>query len=193
MSEETAGPILLISDRIDTDRLVIRDSRLEECEKLQELNEASDYIGEWVGWKTPKDYAFKTLTEGNLPLDGRKEYFRAKTIILKETDEIIGVVEVYHGYPIRDSLCIGWMFIHPNYQGYGYAREAFQSIRKEAEKAEYKRLRLGVHMKNWPALRFWHKVGFDRIIGIIGDEFHSQDSNATIILEYPIHKLIEVV
>lgn len=41
-----------------TDQLIIRNSVLEECERLQLVNEASDYIENWVGWKTPSNYAF---------------------------------------------------------------------------------------------------------------------------------------
>jgi len=44
----------LIPGSGETPRLFIRDSVLEECGKLQEINEASDYIEKWVGWKTPK-------------------------------------------------------------------------------------------------------------------------------------------
>ena len=47
----------------------------------------------------------------------------------------------------------------------------------------YKKIRLGVHLKNWPALRFWTKIGFDKIIDIVGDELYSADTFASVILE----------
>lgn len=184
--EENNCRINLIPESGDTSRLVIRDSIIEECDKLQEINEASDYIEKWVGWKTPRDYALKTLTEGNLPPDGKMEFFRMKSICLKATGEIIGVTELYHGYPDIDALCIGWLFIHPGYQKHGYAKEALSYIAEEAAKAGFARIRLGVHLKNWPALRFWHKEGFNRIADIVGDEEHSEAANATVILEYMI-------
>jgi len=69
----------------------------------------------------------------------------------------------------------------------GYAREVFCYLAEEAEKSGFAKLRLGVHLKNWPALRFWHKVGFDRLVDIVGDAEHSEGTNATAILEYNIN------
>lgn len=179
--------IRLIPGSGETSRLTISDSLIEECYKLQELNEASDYIEKWVGWKTPKDYVLKAMTEGNLPPGGKKELFKLMSIYLKGTGEIIGVTELYHGYPTIDALCIGWFFIHPKYQRQGYAREVFRYIAEEAEKSYFTKIRLGVHLKNWPALGFWYKVGFDRIADIVGDAEHGADTNAPIILEYGIN------
>ena len=176
--------IRLIPDYGETNHLEIRESLIEECDKLQEINEASDYIEKWVGWKTPKDYVLKTMAEGNLPPGGKKELFKLMSIYLKETEAIIGVVELYHGYPTTADLCIGWLFIHPQHQKQGYAKEVFRYISEEAEKAGFTKIRLGVHLKNWPALRFWHKVGFDRIADIVGDAEHGTDTNASVILEY---------
>jgi GNAT superfamily N-acetyltransferase len=185
---EINSSIRIIHGSGETSRLIIRDSNMEECDTLQKINEASDYIEKWVGWKTPKDYVVKAMSEGNLPPGGKKEFFKLMSIILKETGVIIGVVELYHGYPIADSLCIGWLFIHQQHQKQGYAKEVFRYITEEAGKAGYKKIRLGVHLKNWPALRFWHKVGFDRIVDIEGDEEHSDNTNATVILEFGLNK-----
>jgi len=171
----------------ETSRLIIRASVMEECDRLQEINEQSDYIEKWVGWKTPKDYVLKTMTEGNLPPGGKKELFKPMSVCLKDTADIIGVVELYHGYPTVDSLCIGWMFIAPDYQKQGYAKEVFAYLAEQAEESGFAKIRLGVHLKNWPAFRFWHKVGFDRIVDIVGDAEHSDDTNASVILEYGIN------
>lgn len=140
---------------IETRRLMIKDSEMEECEILQAINEASDYIEKWVGWKTPPDYAYKTLTEGNLPPGGDQKNFRTKTVYLKNPHEAIGVIEAYCGYPTSETFIIGWLFIHPRYQKQGYAREAAQQIFQDAKNYGFKKIRLGVHLKNWPALRFW--------------------------------------
>lgn len=171
----------MLGSAIETTRLIIKDSVLDECEVLQAINESSDYIENWVGWKTPEDYAFKTLTEGNLPPGGDKKNFRAKTIYLKETYEAIGVIEAY--CETKETLVIGWLFILPKYQKQGYAREATCQIFDEAKKQNFKKIELGVHLKNWPAIRFWYAMGFDRIVGIIGDDIYSEKTFASIILE----------
>lgn len=177
----------LDSEAVETRRLIIKDSVIEECAVLQLINESSDYIENWVGWKTPPDYAYKTLTEGNLPPGGEQKNFRAKTIYLKDTKEAIGVTELYCGYPTLETLVIGWLFIVPKHQKQGYAREAAEQIIQDAKKHQFKKVRLGVHLKNWPAIRFWHGVGFDRIARIMGDETHSENTFATIILEMDLN------
>lgn len=177
----------IISEDGETDRLLIKDSVLSECEELQTINESSDYIEEWVGWKTPADYAIKLLTEGNLPPGGKKERYRAKSIYLKQTCEMVGVLEVYHGYPLEEVFCIGWLFIHPDFQKKGYAKETLDYICNEAKKASYKKIRIGIVLKNWPAIRFWHKNGFCMVVDIVGDEIYSESTFASIILEKDIH------
>ena len=167
----------------ETERLIIKDSTMDECVALQQLNEISDYIADWVGWKTPPDYVYKCLTEGCLPPGGKKELFQSKSIYNKSNHQLIGFSELYHGYPEKDVYYIGWLFIHPDYQHNGYAQEFVDCIIGEAAKLGFTELRIGVHLKNWPALRFWTQLGFDKILGIGGDKEHSEKTFSTIILQ----------
>ena len=168
---------------IETDRLLLRASILAEADVLQAIGEASDYLEPWVGWKTPKDYAYKTLTEGNLPPGGTLENFRAKTICLRATKEAVGVLELYCGLKTPETLLLGWLFILPEHQKRGYAREAIEALISEASKDGFGKIRLGVSLKNWPALRFWQALGFERFAGVLGDDAHSDKTFASAILE----------
>ncbi len=47
-------------------------------------------------------------------------------------------------------------------------------------------MRLGVALKNWPALRFWTRAGFDRIITVKGDEIFSESTSAFLVREEPL-------
>lgn len=47
-------------------------------------------------------------------------------------------------------------------------------------KIEYKEIRINVALKNWSALRFWHKTGFDKINGVFGDKEYSEQSYSSI-------------
>ncbi|WP_405130652.1 hypothetical protein MHB43_24800 [Paenibacillus sp. FSL H8-0317] len=42
----------------------------------------------------------------------------------------------------------------------------------------YKEIRINVALKNWPALRFWIKSGFNQVSGIYGDLEHSDETFA---------------
>lgn len=134
---------------------------MNECAALQQLNESSDYISDWVDWKTPPDYVYKCLTEGYLPPGGQKEKFRSKSIYIKNSHQLIG--------------------FHRDHQHYGYAQEFVNYIIGEAAKLGFSESRIGVHLKNWPALRFWTQLGFDKILGIGGDKEHSEKTFSTII------------
>jgi diamine N-acetyltransferase len=166
---------VIIPPHGETERLIIRNSTLEECQALQELNEVSDYIADWVGTRTEPDYIRKCLNEGCLPPGGRKELYQSKSIYIKDSrQQLIGFSELYHGYPEKEVFYIGWLFIHPEHQQKGYAQEFVSYIISEASKIGFTEARIGVHLKNWPALRFWTQLGFDKILGIVGDKEHSE-------------------
>jgi len=179
MGEKT----MLLPPLGETERLIIKDSTMDECVSLQQLNEKSDYIADWVNWKTPPDYVYKGLTEGYLPPGGKKEQFQSKSIYIKSTHQLIGFSELYHGYPEKDVFYIGWLFIHPDHQHNGYAQELVDYLIGEAAKLGFTESRIGVHLKNWPALRFWTQLGFDKILCIRGDKEYSEKTFSTISLQ----------
>lgn len=176
------GP--LISPEIwGTDRLIIKDSILQECEELQNVYNASAYMNKWTGDSCEPDYIYKHITEGDLPPNGLREYYKIKTVYKKETSEIVGLIEIYHGYPDTKTFFIGFLFIHPEYQRKGYGHEIVEYACKMASGLNYPRAGIGVHLKNWPAIRFWTRCGFDHITRISGDEIHNENTFCVMRLE----------
>jgi diamine N-acetyltransferase len=174
---------VLIPPKGQTQRLTIKDSTMDECEPLQRLNEVSDYTSDWVGEKIESNYIFKCLTEGCLPPGGKKELYQSKSIYNTYSGQLIGFSELYHGYPEEDVFYIGWLFIHPDQQHNGYAQEFVTYILNEASVIGFSEARIGVHLKNWPALRFWTQLGFDKILGIVGDDEHSEKTFSVLKLQ----------
>lgn len=174
---------MLIPPEGETERLSVNNSTMDECSALQALNESSDYTADWVGSKVESDYVYKCLTEGNLPLGGKKELFQAKSIYKKSTHQLIGFAELYHGYPEKDVFYIGWLFIHPEYQHHGFAQEFVKYILSEATNIGFTKSRIGVHLKNWPAIRFWTQIGFDRILRVVGDKEHREKTFSVMALQ----------
>lgn len=173
---------VLIPSRGETQRLIIKDSSIDECEALQRLNEISDYIADWVGEKIEPNYIYKCLTDGCLPPGGKKELYQSKSLY-NTKGQLIGFSELYHGYPEEGVFYIGWLFIHPDHQHNGYAQEFVNYILHEASKIGFTEARIGVHLKNWPALRFWTQLGFDKILGVVGDKEHSEQSFSVLRLQ----------
>jgi diamine N-acetyltransferase len=174
-----------ISDSIETNRLIIADAKVDECDTLQRIGEG------WVdkvlveGEPFESGYINNCLAEGDLPpiVNAKKQNYRLKSIFLKEKGVLIGFIDLYHGYPTDDTAWISLMVLDENFQGNGYAKEVMDCIAQECRKIGFKKIGIGVYLKNWRALRFWTKIGFDKITGITGDENFGENTFAIIKLE----------
>ena len=176
------GP-LISPDVWETDRLISKDSMLKECEELQKIYNASAYMNKWVGGSCEPDYIYKHITEGALPPNGLKEYYAIKTIYKKEILEMIGLIEMYHGYPDAKTFYIAFLFIHPEHQRKGYGQEIVEFVCRMANDLKYAKAGMAVHLKNWPAVRFWTSCGFNKIASVSGDELHSENTFCAMRLE----------
>lgn len=96
---------------------------------------------------------------------------RKKTIRFKQ----LRVTEVMNKITYIAFLYIGTMF-----QGHGYGQEIINALFDKLTSLQYKEVRINVALKNWSALRFWSKLGFDKISGIYGDKEYSEDRRADI-------------
>jgi ribosomal protein S18 acetylase RimI-like enzyme len=167
--------------------LNVEDSTLAEANELQQVHDACAYIEAWTGALPDSRHAqpmLSALQGGDLPPGGSKEFFRLQSIRLKATSQLIGFADVYHGYPTPDTFWVGFLGIHPAYQSQGYGRECVQGLIDVVTGLRaYSGIRLGVALKNWPALRFWTKAGFNRVVEIRGDKVYSEQSFAFLYLE----------
>lgn len=163
----------------------ITDSIMSECPDLQNICQS------WVdkvlieGSEFESNYIYNCLTIGDLPPipNASKSSYRLKSIYLKQTDELIGFTDLYFGYPTNDSAWISIFVIHEKFRNNGYAQEAIAILTEECKLHGYKKIGIGVYLKNWRALRFWTKVGFDKVTSISGDKDYSENSYARIGLE----------
>ena len=88
-----------------TDRLIIRDSGLEEINPLRDIFNANATVGQ-QGW----DPTFTVIDEHEIERlvqqsDAREEpghdNFQMQTIFVQESGEMIGYYHCYHGLPAR--------------------------------------------------------------------------------------------
>jgi ribosomal protein S18 acetylase RimI-like enzyme len=182
--------VALLPRAWETPRLAIEDSTRDEVPGLQEVCDACRYIEEWSGWKAeehPGETMLSVFTDGELPPNGSKELFRLQSIRLRDTRQLIGFLEAYHGFPTPDTFWILYLAIHPRAQGQGYGQELVRALSQVLKRTgTYARIRLIVDLKNWPALRFWVQSGFDRIVNVQGDKVHSAETFACIVVEKPL-------
>lgn len=163
----------------------ISDSTLDECNDLQSICDS------WVdkklieGTEFEPNYIYNCLTKGDLPPipNASKSSYRLKSIYLMHTDKLIGFTDIYYGYPSNDSVWISVFLIHEKFRNNRYAQETIEMISEECKSKGYKKIGIGVYLKNWRALRFWTKVGFDKVTRISGDKDYSEKTFARICLE----------
>lgn len=109
------------------------------------------------------------LFQGSIPPGGNKDYHRLQTISRKDTDEAIGYLSVYHGYPDAGTLYIGSLSIRQDCQNKGFGGEIVDKLRFLEGSKAYPTHRLVVTVRNWGAIKFWTRHGFTNIVNVIGD------------------------
>jgi ribosomal protein S18 acetylase RimI-like enzyme len=187
--------INMISNQWQTQHLVVKDSILDDVAELVQIQAACAYMEEWSGWKQvkeghpkqkedhPEQSTLAFITEGELPPNGSKEFWRVQSLRLSDTGQMIGFLAIYHGYPTDNFVWINYLFIHPNFQGKGYGQELVRGLCDKVKSLGYTGMRTIVDLKNWPAVRFWSQVGFDKIIQYHGDKIISDNTFAHLTLE----------
>jgi ribosomal protein S18 acetylase RimI-like enzyme len=159
-----------LDNKITTNNLFIENCTMEDLNRLDEINKNLSYLEEWTGIPYRNDYIYNSLTIGDLPPEGKKEFFRIMKIVSKQDLKIIGFIELYIGYPKDATLWIGTFYIDKEFQNHGYGHEIIEELSNNLKKDGIDEIGVGVHLKNWPALRFWSRNGFNNITGIYGDK-----------------------
>jgi GNAT superfamily N-acetyltransferase len=183
---------LIFSEKIETERLIISNADLEECNDLQKICTSWDDKKFMEGEEFEPDFIRKCLTEGDLPpIPGAtKEHYRLKSFHLKESGRLIGFTDLYFGYPSEKTAWISIFLISKDYRKEGYAQEAIEAISAECTRAGFNQIGIGVYLKNLRGLRFWIKAGFREVTGISGNADPDENEFAVIrlvkILKYPV-------
>ena len=119
----------------------------------------------------------------HLPPDGKPELHRLQSIRLKDSNEVIGYIVLYHDFPNANTLWIAVLAIHTDYQKNRYGQEVINQLIKEAQNLGYNEIGISVGIKNWPALRFWIQAGFTQVIKFQGDKTCSDNTFADLWLK----------
>ena len=178
----------ILTEYIETSNLIIRNSILNDIQELQSVCFGWDEKKYLEGDLFDYNYIEKCLLSGDLPPQDNvnKEYYRIKTICSKKDLKIVGFFDLYHGYPKTTSIWISILLIKKEMQKNGFGKEVIEAIAKSGRDKKYVNIGVGVHLKNWKALRFWRKNGFDKILGIYGDYEFGENNFSIIRLEKSI-------
>lgn len=136
--------------------------------------------------RDPERLALSVLRHDMLPPNGHSAHENSFLIRSRSDDELMGLLSVYRGYPTTESLYIGHIFVRPRWQRRGIGREVIGELEQRAGRAGYQEIRAAVGLRNWPALRFWIALNYDRITQVVGDSEFREHTYADIELAKPV-------
>lgn len=131
----------------------------------------------------PPILARRFVEHQNLPPRGCPSSLH--NLILREpmAGDVIGLLSLYTGYPKGDVAYVGELFLSAEFQGIGLGREAYLSLEAMLRPGPMTRVRVGVGLKNWNALRFWIRLGFMQVTGMSGDRLFGPGRHAFLELQ----------
>jgi len=131
----------------------------------------------------PRTLALRFTGHQNLPPRGCQSSLH--NLILREpmSHDVIGLFSIYTGYPKGDVAYVGELFLCSAFQGVGLGREAYMSLEAMLRPGPMTRVRVGVGLKNWNALRFWIRLGFEQITGMSGSRYYGAGRHAFLELQ----------
>ena len=167
---------LIGSKTIETDRLILKNSKMEEQKRLWEILMMPE-VNKWYltsakkhannkehwTWETQeKFYKYKVDNANNNDVFGWSVFLKPE-YTNSGNEEVIGQVTVQESgedISIRD---VGW-FLDPNYQGKGYATEAAKAlIDYMFKEVEINKISSGAVKDNIASCKIFQKLGFNKI------------------------------
>ena len=169
--------------RIYVDNLLLQSSTLDEIDELNCIyNEACDYFrfDPMHNISSP----LMCIQEGDLPPGGIKANFDIISCYMENT--MIGYLTIYKGYPTEDTFYIGFIYLlnSDKHQKIGSKIVSFFCF--YFKRQGFMKSRVSVSLKNWDALRFWHKCGYASVTTVNCSGPFSENNYGCIELEKDI-------
>jgi L-amino acid N-acyltransferase YncA len=160
---------------MDKNNLILSEASFSD---LEEMNSVYEEIKKYFSfdndneYKTPK----QCIVEGDLP-PGIKDKDKYNIFTIRYKDELIGYYDTFEGYPSNNILYISLLFICEKYRKSGFGKYILESIFDYCKKRNLDEIRIGVSLKNWSAINFWFKSGFNEITYVRAKGNCSENNN----------------
>lgn len=149
--------------------LSIRKAEATDITVLQRICDAWIEKGFFEGETLPSDYIEQCLKNGDLPPVPNAVFENYALFVVENANGIIGLFDIYDGYPDSGTAWIGLMLLDIDSRGLGIGKELNGIITEACHRHDFESLGLGVSMNHRIALKFWVNGGFKEILGIYGD------------------------
>ncbi|MCL2884636.1 MAG: GNAT family N-acetyltransferase, partial [Oscillospiraceae bacterium] len=101
---------------------------------------------------------------GNLPPGGTRDHFLIQSVV--KDGHIVGYITYYKGYPAADAAYIDLLLIDEKERGNGSSGEVVRRLLDALKSEDFHSVRCAVSLKNPHAMRFWYRMGFDRVTAV---------------------------
>ena len=156
-------------ERLFMDKLVIRSATCEDVLTLQAICDAWIEKGFFEGETLPYNYIEQCLMVGDLPPIPEAKIENYYLFVIEDNHRIIGLFDIYDGYPQLDTAWISLFLLDVDSRGQGIGKALIQMITKTIREVGFDSIGLAISMNNRVALKFLISNGFNVIIGMYGD------------------------
>ena len=175
-------------DNFQTQRFRLINVKAQDTKYISSLDEVREdisYIGKW-GSRSGGEY-HRSIEDCfhigfDLPSGASQQDYQVMAVEIPQTGKVIGYMGLCPDYPEEGSLWISIIALKTEFHGMGIGREVISGLEENIDGAHFKALRAAVDLKNWPGLRFFQNLGFDRIEAVQGDETYADYKFAKVIL-----------
>ena len=103
-----------------------------------------------------------------IPGVSEEEYKRENYFLycIRKDDQIIGWLSIYLEYQQKDTVYLSVLYIKEAYRSNGIGAEIIDALTRRLSDGQFKTIKTHCSLRNALSLRFWVKVGFDRIFEI---------------------------
>lgn len=189
------------SKKIETERLILRSSKMEEQKRLWEIlmipevnklylvgaKKHANNPNHWM-WETQeKFYKYKVDIANNNDVFGWSVFLKPEYTNSHE-EEVIGQITVHENGDDKANRDIGW-YIDPNYQKKGYATEAaIAAIDYMFKEVEINNIFSGAVKDNIPSCKIFEKLGFIKVGEVEEDSPYTFYDGKLIFSKYELSK-----
>lgn len=144
---------------IETPRLILRKFTLNDAQQMFDNYCSHEAVTEFLTWRPHKtiDDTLEFLNGFVLPAYEQENTYRW-VIILKETNQVIGSIDVVRANDAKRRAELGWV-LGDEYWGKGYMPEAGKAVTKLLFKNGYERVEALHDVRNPKSGRVMQKIG----------------------------------
>ncbi len=171
----------MLNNIINTEHVQLRVATINDITILKKIyDEAINYYSFDPGYEITSPEVI--LRKGALPMDN----IIGECLIycICHDKRIIGYVEIYPGFPIRDNAYISLFYITEANKNKTISEHILLHLIEEFTNNSFKTISVSTSLKSWHDLAFWHKCGFDTILSVESDQSSTNLNYGKVELQY---------